>query len=228
MVKRRAATLAEIILAILVLGSVMGPAIMSMKRQVETTRWTNERMMAIQLANELLEYYQHLGYRGIQLGLQSLPPVLVPMQLTGNAGPTNYKVYESVVGANPQHVFPAINKSPPPNILNPSLGGPGDVQAGVFDTAPDFVNPMPPGTLGSQADAAFRQHFNFDRRVEIFGGDAAAQLAPPNHFRPMPNMGRRLDCYLIRVTISNNTTMRPLGQPDEPNFYQVVTVIARH
>lgn len=224
---RRGVTLTEIVLAILVLGAVMGPAILAMKRQVETTRWTNERMMAVQLANELLEYYQHLGYKGIQLAMQNgVTPILPPIPKTGSA--PSYLVYESVVGANPQHVFPPINKNPPPNALNPCLGGPGDVQAGTFNVAPDFVNPMPPGTLASEAEITFRRHFNFNRRVEIFGGDANP-AAWPAMFRAMPQMDRPLDCYMIRVTISNNNTMRSTGIPNaDPNVYQVVTVIARH
>lgn len=229
MVKRNGATLTEIIIALLVLGAVLGPAVLSMKRQLEGTRWTHERMMAVQLANELLEYYQHLGYQGVQLQLQNgVTPLLPPIPTTGTTA-NNYLVYDAISGANPQHLFPPINKNPPPNGLNPCLGGPGDVQAGDFANAPDFVNPMPPGTLGSQAEAAFRGHFNFNRRVEIFGGEASLQAAPPFHFQPMPNMGRPLDCYKIRVTISNNTTMRSTGIPNQdPDVYQVVTVLARH
>ena len=219
--KRRATSLTELVLAFVVLGTVLGPAIFTMKKQLQDTRWSNEHLMAMQLANEVLDYYKHIGYDGIRLALtNSVPPAAVPLPLDGNAGnPINpYLVFDSWVGANNQHLWPP-NKTAGPNGANPALGGPGDVHAGTFNTAPDFVSPMPVGTLGSESEVTLRRSFQFSRRVEILGGDAAACPG----FQPMPGMGRGIDCYLIRVTIMNQTSMfNPIDQ------YQVVTVIARH
>lgn len=222
MVKSRSAlSLVELMMALVLLGAVLGPAIGTMRRQITDTQWSNERLMAIQLANEVLEYHKTLGYDGIRLALTNqVPPVNVAPVVDG-AFP-GYKVYDSWVGDAPAHLFPP-GKAALPNGINPCLGGPGDVHSNTFNTPPDFVSPMPAGKIGSEAEVTLRQAFRFSRRVEIFGGDATAQLAPPRHFQPFPGMTQRIDCYFIRVTIKNERSMvTPASQ------YQAVTIIARH
>lgn len=221
---RRAASLAELVTAFVVLGVVLAPAIATMRRQVADTRWSNERLMAIQLADELLDYYKHIGYQGLRLALTNdVPPLTVPLPLDGVRA-NDFLVYDSWSGDGSQHLYPS-GKNPPANGVNPCLGGPGDVAFKRWFVPPDFVPPMPISAGASATELTLRRAFHFRRRVEIFGGDHLVMPPPPNHFQPLPGMTRGLDCYLIRVTIEtrqSGTMVRPADQ------YQVVTVLARH
>ena len=216
--RRSGVSLSELMLALIILGSVLAPVLGTMRRQITDTRWSNERMMAVQLANEALEYYQAIGYQGLHSALVSLVPPVPPDGLPVNG----FLVYDSYVGTTPLTLFPAV-ASLPPNAVNPCLGGPGDINQPNFLKPADLATPVTPGMPGSEVEETLK-FFNFRRRVEIFGGNAPPPPWPPGFFKPFPGLTRPMDCYLIRVTIdtTSGTMVKPTDQ------YQAVTVIARH
>ena len=214
---RRGVSLSELMLALIILGSVLAPVLGTMRRQIGDTRWSNERMMAVQLANESLEYYQAIGYQGLRTAILSVPGV-PPDGLPVNG----FLVYDSYVGTTPLTLFPAI-AALPPNAVNPCLGGPGDINQPNFLKPADLAAPVTPGMPGSEIEETLK-FFNFRRRVEIFGGNAPPFPWPPVYFKPFPGLTSPMDCYLIRVTI--DTTIGTMVKPTDQ--YQAVTLIARH
>ena len=250
MVNRRGSSMMELMLAIVIIGAVLAPGIGVMKKQVENARWSNDRMIAMQLTNELLDYYKMLGYDGIRAAFVS---VYGPAFPTKGAAPS-YLLYESYSGGYPGASTPysgpfgnimcpyASGFAPSwENAIHPALGGPQNLSCptyttplipsqnvtvpfvGVYSHAADYV--APPTGVGSEFDATVRQVYAFRRHVEIFGGD----FSNTPGFTAFPGWPS-LDCYMIRVTIDTNQVgAPPTGTMVKPqDAYQVVTYIARH
>lgn len=220
---RRGISMVELLIAMIILGVVLSPAVGTMKRQVGDTRWCNERQMAIQLANELLDYYRTIGYQGMRNALTAALPT-PPFPVLDGDPALGFLVHDSHVGDGSVTSFP-LGKNAPPNSIHPCLGGPGDIGTLRWSIPPDAIAPLAPGFVGSESDATLRRVHQFRRRVEIFGGNSAALPPPPNHFQPISGLTRPMDCYLVRVTVMTRNTGTMVKTPDQ---YQVVTVIARH
>lgn len=111
--KSRALSLLEVIAATILIGVAIAPALNLVQKQTSATRWSTERLHAVQLANHLLEYYQVRG------GYAFLFPILggfgAGLRHDSMSGPGGYNS---------------------PNQLNPVLGGPR-----VLANADEWWNP---------------------------------------------------------------------------------------
>lgn len=184
-------------MATILVGAAIAPTLILIQKQVQATRWSTERLLAVQLANQVLETYTAQGgYTWITARLTPPPPPPVTLR------------FDTTMGSSPVGV---------PAALNPVLGGP--LAPGDPGNAVNFGSPQDVVTRQTLENI-----YRFRRRVEILGGADYNPFPGVTGFpgtAPFPL--QVVDCYLVRITISTDLT-GTMNQPGD--MYQVVTIFA--
>jgi len=233
---RQSMSLLEVILCLVLLGVTITPAFTTLSRQSDAGRYTSERLMAIQLANDVLELYSIKGYFWIRGQLQAYG---LPISRPFGSGSASDALFTS-----------ETSPTAPGTSLNPVLGGPnlGDPGYSAAGSPPYQysleVNTGGTPTPNNRTRTTYETTFLFRRKVEIFLGDSQKLPLPwvkcqtpgcPAPTTPCSCPDNTpsgccshipcVNCFLVRVTV---WTQGGGTMPSPNRAYQVVTVVGYH
>jgi Tfp pilus assembly protein PilV len=218
-VRRRGLTVVEVLVASLLVAAALAPLMASIGRQARQARWARDRMMAEQLAAEVIEHLQHQGFNWMQgWGPGGTNAWIGPGATTGLLAPGgNAKRMDTVVGTQNYVVggYPGWNNHASPNAINPAISGPDEGDPNIAGNISSGLS-LDANAITNARDTFSRLGFN--RRVEIFGGS----LYSPGGGIPATAS------FMVRITVwTPDGTMQPPSGSVPDGRYQVVTFIGR-
>lgn len=223
MVGRRGVSIMEVIIASLLIGACLAPMLAQISRQSQQARWGRDRLIAEQLASDVLEHLQERGYTWmLSTGdLNGAGAVGLNRDygygLGNGYNPTGQRLQMHTITGAMNWTDPIFGWHRAPNAFNPALSGPGlgDPNAiAAMDLGLDID-----GVAVTTARNTFATKYQFNREVEIWGG---ASYTPPG----LTGAGLA-NCFMVRVTVwtPQGTMKAPAFPGDSDGRYQVVTII---
>lgn len=210
----------ELILATVLVSAVIAPALGRLGSQVSTAKWDRDRVYAVQLADDVLSMLTSRGYAWMHGSAWVGPGAPAGLGDPFTAPSFTALRSDSIVGFQGWSAMPQWGS---PSAVNPVLGGP-QISDPLFSGQGNMG-------LGLNVDGAFppqgnrltfQQAYQFNRRVEIFGGDGYTPPGSPGMF------AAPADCYFVRVTVSTQDNASGVGTFLAPEkVYQVVTIIGK-